>query len=205
FGHLLVLRDVADPGQVGGRQAPRVRAQHFGRARGRWEDVHQRLDERGLARAVRADQSVDRALGDLQSQTVECRQLAKTFDESFRANWNVHEWRPPLPAAGSSRAQWRDTASITSSSSIPSFLASTTSCSTSVCRSCERSAAVDDRGAATTVPIPGITSSRPWAIRWVTTLCAVLGLILRSLLRARTEGNGSPGRICPAMTAFLAA
>jgi len=41
--------------------------------------------------------------------------------------------------------------------------------------------------------------------RWVITLWAVLGLIFSALLSTRTDGNGSPGRIWPEMTAFLAA
>lgn len=59
--------------------------------------------------------------------------------------------------------------------------------------------------AATTVPMPGWVSSRPSVMRWATILWAVLGFILRSLLRVRTEGNGSPGRSWPEIMAFLAA
>ena len=84
-------------------------------------------------------------------------------------------------------------------------MASTASCSISRPSNRPRSAREEAGRCATTVPIPGCTSRSPSAINWVTTLCAVFGLILSALLSARTDGNVSPGRSCPDIMAFFAA
>ena len=65
------------------------------------------------------------------------------------------------------------------------------------------SARVEEGGFATTVPIPGMAWSSPSLMSCVTTLCAVLGLILRALLSSRTDGNASPGLSCPETRAFF--
>ena len=65
--------------------------------------------------------------------------------------------------------------------------------------------AVESGSAATTLPMPGRVSRRPSLTSCATILWAVLGLILSSRLRARTEGKGSPGRSWPEIMAFCAA
>ena len=58
---------------------------------------------------------------------------------------------------------------------------------------------------ATMLPTAGVVTSTPSATSAATTLCAVFGFTLSSWLSTRTEGHLSPGRSCPATTAFFTA
>src|SRR5262249_42671028 len=156
------------------------------------ENIHQYLECGGLAGSVWTYQRIDAALGNLEIESTQRGYPAKLLRKITCSDWRVHSLRPPLPAstssgsvAESSRFQWLLTAANTSSRFIPSFLASTTSCSISVPSNWLRSAGVASGSCATRVPIPGRTSISPSATRWLTTLWAVFGLIFSSLLKAR--------------------
>src|ERR1022692_306373 len=211
-GHLLVFRNVADAREVAAGEAARVDAQNLGTPRRGAQDIHQDLDGGGLPGSVGADEGEDGLPGHGQVDALQHGGAAELPGESGNADRIAHFLRAPFVVsfgpgspAGSSLLQCAVRALMTSSTLSPSLRASTTSRSSSWSSSRVRSAAVERVGCATTVPVPGRTSSKPSPTRCVIALCAVLGLILSAVLSARTEGKASPGRIWPEITALRAA
>src|SRR5580693_5126251 len=140
-------------------------------------DIHEDLDRRGLPCAICPNQRENTPFRHIQIQAVQRDRAAKPLRKIDRPQYH---FLPP-----SSRCQCSPSALVTSSSSSPTFFASTTSCSSSFLSRFPRSAAVDAAGSETTVPTPDRTSMSPSATRWVMTLCAVFGLIFSALLSAR--------------------
>src|SRR5882724_2758108 len=173
--HLLVFRHVSNVLEVRGTKVARVGAEHLGTSRGRFEDVHEDLDSGGFSGAVRSDKTEDARLGDIEIQTVEYGHVAKALYEILRTEGTAHSFLLAALSVPSSRPQCCVTASVNWSRSKPSFLASTTSCSSSFLSRLPRSAGVDDGRPATMVPSPGCTSINPSETSCVITLCAVLG------------------------------
>ena len=171
-------------------------SEHFAAAGGGRVDVHEHLDGGGLARAVGADQAVDAAGGHVQVETVEHRPCGGIFSARLWVRIaQVIFFCALLCRSGADPAarQCAARASVTSRRPMPSLLASTTSCSTSFSSRRERSAAVEPGGSATTVPVPGITSSSPSFSSCVTTLCAVLGLIFSAVRERPHRRKGIAG------------
>src|SRR5438874_6764510 len=160
-------------------------------ARGR-ENIHEYLDCGSLAGAVRAHQGVYSPFVHSEIEIAQSFQPAEFLYHAFSPN-RVH--RPPRPPLSESlgeppatrRFQWAAITANTWSRPIPSFFASTTSCSISYPSNCVRSVLVASGSSATTVPMPGRLSSKPSTIKCVITLWAVFGLTFSSLLRLRTE------------------
>src|SRR5688572_9934704 len=201
---LLVLGDEADALEVPGPQLARRRAQHRDFATVRPQDVHQHADGGGLAGAIGADERECGALGHLQIQIFD----GVEADESLRhvLRFADHRRQPVVTDfRPRSSIQVSFTACCTSARLAPTRMASTTSLSTSSSSSRLRSPARALGGAATTVPTPGWADSHRSWIRCCTTLCAVLGWILRSRASARTDGKGSPGLSSPASMDLVAA
>src|ERR1043166_10235630 len=99
-------------------------------------DVHQDLDSGRLPGAVRSDKTVDAAVRDLQIETVEHRHAAKFLVEIENPDWRIHflERAPfgvEISSGLSRRSQCAARALVTCARFMPSFLASTTSCSNS--------------------------------------------------------------------------
>src|SRR5207247_1192167 len=145
----------------------------------RLEYVHEHLDRGRLARAVRPEKGKDAAARNLQSQAAHRLGSPEAPSQPFGLDDRFH---------GSS-FHCRRTASSTSRTSSPRFLASTTRRSTSAPSNAARCSSCASGACATTVPIPGSTRRRPWATRLATTLWAVFGLIRSPWLRVRTDGN----------------
>src|SRR5215203_505971 len=196
----LVFRDIPDPLPVLHAKVPRFVVQHHRLSAGRLDQVHEQLDRGGLAGAIRADQSEDASLGHLEGQPLYGVERSER-PRQFTRLYSVHPLL--LGSAGRPvRVQRFRTSAITCCSVIPALRASMTTRSTSA-----SSGALPAGGAVavTTVPIPCRDISRPSSISAATILCAVLGLILSSWLRVRTDGKASPSRSCPVTTALVTA
>src|SRR5579863_7456098 len=167
FRQFLILRNVADMGELQGADRTRIDPQNFGAAGGWLQNIHEDFDRGGFSDAIRTSQAIHAALRNGKVQTVEHWYAPKMFYQIHCGNQVSHSLLLAAGAAArSNRDQWLATASVTASRSKPRRLASTTSCSTSFFNSAPRSAAVDAGSSATTVPRPGRTSIRPSATSW---------------------------------------
>src|SRR5262249_38841013 len=110
----------------------RVHPEHLGASGGGLQDIHEDLDGGGFARAVRSDQTEDTALGDVDIHAIQHgRAPAEALGKAHCAEDCAHYFLLPTFSVALRRRQCCVMESITSSSSRPSFCASTTSCSNS--------------------------------------------------------------------------
>jgi len=187
----------------------RIQAQHLSPALRRAEDIHQNLDRRSLARSIRTHERGRSHLPAPPDQGRPAPLLCGTALRGFSV-WIALFTALALPRFPTRRGRFQCAAmeSTTSSSPIPSFLASTTSSSISrPSNSVSLGTPGFRQGGKTTVPIPGRVSNNPAAIRCVITLCAVLGLILSFLAQQthRRKTHLPPRQLFPKIIAFFAA
>ena len=96
LGEFLVFRDVADVGEDFSGNVGAGMAEHLRCTGGGTEDVHQELDDRGLAGAVGADEGVDGVLRDCEVKALEGSGAAVAAGEILGLDYGVHlRLRPP--------------------------------------------------------------------------------------------------------------